>query len=61
MSKKKEKQPEPPVYEYASKYCKVENGVVVGLDMEKVARKQREIDSLINTPTNGKWRKKQCK
>ena len=59
MSKKKEKQPEPPIYEYVSKYCKVENGVVVGLDMEKVARKQRDIDTLINKPTNGKEKKEQ--
>jgi len=55
MSRKKEKS-EPYVYEYTSKYCKVENGVVVGLDMEKIKRKQREIDSLQNQPTKGLWK-----
>lgn len=53
MSRKKEKQPEPPVYEYTSKYCKVVNGVVVGLDWKKIERKQRQIDTLINKPTKG--------
>ena len=55
MSRKKEKQ-EPYIYEYTSMYCKVENGKVVGLDWNKIKRKQREIDALINEPTKG-WKK----
>ena len=54
MSRKKEKQ-EPYVYEYASKYVKVENGKIVGLDMEKINRKQREIDALANQPTTSEF------
>lgn len=50
MSRKKEKS-QPFICEYTSQYCKVENGVVVGLDMDKVKRKQREIDALQNRPT----------
>ena len=56
MSRKKEKS-QPYVYEYTSKYCKVENGEVVGLDMNKVKRKQREIDALQNRPTKSNWGK----
>ena len=56
MSKKKEKN-QPFIYEYTSKYCKVENGVVVGLDMDKVKRKQREIDALQNRFTTSDWGK----
>lgn len=29
-----------------SSYCKVENGCVVGLDMEKINQRQQEIDNL---------------
>ena len=56
MSRKKEKQPEPAIYEYTSKYCKVENGRIVGLDWGKINRKQREINALINEPTKG-WKR----
>jgi hypothetical protein len=46
MSRKKEKVAIQP-YEYMSKYCKVENGVIVGLDMEKINARQEEIDELV--------------
>lgn len=57
MSRKKERI-QPYVCEYVGSYCKVENGVVVGLDMEKINRKQKEIDALQNQPTKGLWKKK---
>lgn len=49
MEEKEEKQV------YISSYCKVENGVVVGLDMEKINRKQKEIDALAKKPTDNEW------
>ena len=52
MSRKKEKQ-EPYVYEYVSKYCKVKNGRVVGLDMEKIAKRQQEIDNQVKKLKKG--------
>ena len=45
MSRKKEKQPEPFIYEYVHKYFKEE-------------RKQREIKPLLNQPSNMFWKKK---
>lgn len=56
MSRKKERT-QPFIYEYTSQYCKVENGVVVGLDWDKVKRKQRKIDTLQNRPTKSDWGK----
>lgn len=53
MSNKKEKR-EPFVYEYTSKYCKVENGEVVGLDWDKIKRKQRKINALESKQTKGR-------
>ena len=56
MSRKKEKS-QPFIYEYTSQYFKVESGAVVGLDWDKVKRKQRKIDALQNRFTTSDWGK----